>query len=83
VADLTVIGAYSEYICLPESQLTIVPDENDGVEAAFDPIGPLVGKISRDRLKHLNREVSWLRMDFITPARERAAVFCLISSAFN
>jgi NADPH:quinone reductase-like Zn-dependent oxidoreductase len=33
VADLTVIGAYYEYICLPESQLTIVPDELDPTEA--------------------------------------------------
>lgn len=33
VADLTVVGAYAEYICLPESQLTLVPDELDPVEA--------------------------------------------------
>jgi NADPH:quinone reductase-like Zn-dependent oxidoreductase len=33
VADLTVIGAYTEYICLPESRLTRVPDELDPVEA--------------------------------------------------
>jgi len=33
VADLTVIGAYAEYICLPESRLTLVPDELDPVEA--------------------------------------------------
>ena len=33
VADLTVIGAYSEYICLPESRLTLVPDELDPTEA--------------------------------------------------
>jgi NADPH:quinone reductase-like Zn-dependent oxidoreductase len=33
VADLTVIGAYTEYICLPESRLTLVPDELDPVEA--------------------------------------------------
>ena len=29
VADLTVTGAYSEYICLPESRLTLVPEELD------------------------------------------------------
>lgn len=33
VADLTVIGSYSEYICLPESRLTPVPDGLDPVEA--------------------------------------------------
>lgn len=33
VADLTVIGAYSEYICLPESHLVPVPDELDSAEA--------------------------------------------------
>ena len=33
VADLTVIGAYSEYMCLPESRLTLVPDELDPTEA--------------------------------------------------
>ncbi|MCP4544193.1 MAG: zinc-binding dehydrogenase [Chloroflexi bacterium] len=33
VADLTVIGAYSEYICLPESRLTPVPDGLDSAEA--------------------------------------------------
>lgn len=33
VADLTVTGAYSEYICLPESLLTPVPDALDSAEA--------------------------------------------------
>ncbi len=33
VAALTVIGAYSEYICLPESRLIPVPDELDLAEA--------------------------------------------------
>lgn len=33
VADLTVIGAYSEYICLPASRLTPVPDSLDPAEA--------------------------------------------------
>jgi len=33
VADLTVIGAYSEYICLPESRLTHVPEDLDPAEA--------------------------------------------------
>ena len=33
VADLTVIGAYSEYICLPESRLTPVPEGLDPAEA--------------------------------------------------
>lgn len=33
VADLTVIGAYSEYICLPENRLTLVPDGLDPAEA--------------------------------------------------
>lgn len=33
VADLTVIGAYSEYICLPESRLTLVPKGLDSAEA--------------------------------------------------
>ncbi len=33
VADLTVIGAYSEYLCLPESRLTPVPDGLDPAEA--------------------------------------------------
>jgi len=33
VADLTVIGAYSEYICRPESRLVPVPDGLDPVEA--------------------------------------------------
>ncbi len=33
VADLTVIGSYSEYLCLPESRLTHVPDGVDPAEA--------------------------------------------------
>lgn len=33
IADLTIIGAYSEYICLPESRLTPVPDGLDSAEA--------------------------------------------------
>lgn len=33
VADLTIIGAYSEYICLPEDHLTLVPDGLDPAEA--------------------------------------------------
>jgi NADPH:quinone reductase-like Zn-dependent oxidoreductase len=33
VADLTVTGAYSEYLCLPESRLTTVPEGLDPVEA--------------------------------------------------
>jgi NADPH:quinone reductase-like Zn-dependent oxidoreductase len=33
VADLTVIGAYSEYLCLPESRLTAVPEGLDPAEA--------------------------------------------------
>jgi NADPH:quinone reductase-like Zn-dependent oxidoreductase len=33
VADLTVIGAYSEYVCLPESRLTPVPEGLDPAEA--------------------------------------------------
>ena len=36
VADLTVIGAYSEYICLPESRLTLVPDELEYAEGYKD-----------------------------------------------
>ena len=33
VADLTVIGAYSEYICLPVDRLTSVPESLDPAEA--------------------------------------------------
>jgi NADPH2:quinone reductase len=33
VADLTVIGAYAEYICLPASRLVPVPDGLDPAEA--------------------------------------------------
>ena len=33
VADLTVTGAYSEYVCLPERRLTPVPDGLDPAEA--------------------------------------------------
>jgi NADPH2:quinone reductase len=33
VADLTTIGAYSEYICLPETQLTPVPEGVSDVDA--------------------------------------------------
>src|SRR6266852_1644597 len=33
VADLTVIGAYSEYLCLPASRLTPVPEGLDPAEA--------------------------------------------------
>jgi NADPH:quinone reductase-like Zn-dependent oxidoreductase len=33
VADLTVTGAYSEYICLPAHRLTVVPDGLDAAEA--------------------------------------------------
>ncbi|MDJ0725421.1 MAG: medium chain dehydrogenase/reductase family protein [Prochloraceae cyanobacterium] len=32
VADLTVIGSYSEYICLPENRLTLVPEDLDPAE---------------------------------------------------
>jgi NADPH:quinone reductase-like Zn-dependent oxidoreductase len=34
VADLTVVGAYSEYICMPTSRLTPVPDSLDPAEVA-------------------------------------------------
>ena len=33
VADLTVTGSYTEYICLPETSLTLVPKELDDGEA--------------------------------------------------
>ena len=33
VADMTVIGAYSEYICLPEDKLTLLPETIDSSEA--------------------------------------------------
>ena len=33
VADLTVIGAYSQYICIPEDRLTAVPESLDSSEA--------------------------------------------------
>ena len=33
VADMTVIGAYSEYICLPENRLIHLPDKVDPAEA--------------------------------------------------
>lgn len=33
VADMTVIGGYSEYICLPEKRLTRVPENVDPSEA--------------------------------------------------
>lgn len=33
VADLTITGAYSEYICLPENQLVAVPENVDTAEA--------------------------------------------------
>ena len=33
VADMTVIGAYSEYICLPEENLVSVPEDLDSAEA--------------------------------------------------
>jgi NADPH:quinone reductase-like Zn-dependent oxidoreductase len=33
VADLTVTGAYSEYICIDENRLTLVPDAVDSAEA--------------------------------------------------
>ena len=33
VADMTVIGAYSEYICLPENRLIHLPDKLDPAEA--------------------------------------------------
>ena len=33
VADMTVIGAYSEYICLPEENLTVVPEKVDSGDA--------------------------------------------------
>ncbi len=33
VADMTVIGAYSEYICLPAEKLTLLPDNLDESEA--------------------------------------------------
>lgn len=33
VADMTIIGAYSDYLCLPASRLTAVPDGLDSAEA--------------------------------------------------
>jgi NADPH2:quinone reductase len=33
VADLTTIGAYAEYICLPEDRLTPVPEGVSEVDA--------------------------------------------------
>lgn len=33
VADLTITGAYAEYICLPADRLTLVPEELDSTEA--------------------------------------------------
>lgn len=33
VADLTTIGAYAEYVCLPEAELVPVPEDVDPVEA--------------------------------------------------
>ncbi len=33
VADLTVTGAYSEYVCLPENRLIPVPEDLDPAEA--------------------------------------------------
>ena len=42
VADLTTIGAYAEYICLPEDRLTPVPE---GV-SAVDALGMILSAVS-------------------------------------
>lgn len=38
VADMTVIGAYSEYMCLPAINLTLLPDTIDASEAVTLPL---------------------------------------------
>lgn len=55
VADLTVIGAYSEYICLPESHLTPVPDSLDPAEAVSLVLSYVTAYQMLHRIAKVNR----------------------------
>ncbi len=48
VADLTIIGAYSEYLCLPENRLTPVPDGLDPAEA----VGLILSYVTAYQMLH-------------------------------
>jgi len=53
VADLTVIGSYSEYLCLPEDRLTPVADHLDPAEA----VGTILSYVTAYQLLHRVAEV--------------------------
>ena len=48
VADLTTIGAYSQYICLPEHRLTKVPDK----VSPFDALGMVLSAVTPYQMLH-------------------------------
>ncbi len=53
VADLTVVGAYSEYICLLESRLVHVPDGLDAAEA----VSLILSYVTAYQMLHRSAEV--------------------------
>lgn len=48
VADLTTIGAYAEYLCLPEDRLTLVPEEVSDVDA----LGMILSAVTPFQMLH-------------------------------
>jgi NADPH:quinone reductase-like Zn-dependent oxidoreductase len=48
VADLTTIGAYAEYVCLPEDRLTPVPDDVSEVDA----LGMILSAVTPYQMLH-------------------------------
>ncbi|MEM7134218.1 MAG: medium chain dehydrogenase/reductase family protein [Chloroflexota bacterium] len=55
VAELTVIGAYAEYICLHEDRLVPVPDELDAAEAVSMILTYITAYQMMHRLAHIHK----------------------------
>lgn len=60
VADLTITGAYSEYICLPENQLIPVPDNLDSAESVSLILSYVTAYQMLHRIARINRQQSIL-----------------------
>jgi NADPH:quinone reductase-like Zn-dependent oxidoreductase len=79
LADSAVFGTYSEDICLPESRLTLVPDDLDPAEAVSLILSYVTAYQMLHRIAEVKRsqrilvrgaggEVAyWWRMVFTTP----------------